>query len=77
MNDQASPINIVAQVAEVGTALGSVYKMVQSGNIVHFEKGNHYIKHMPSGKVTPMTEKGGAFEVGIWLQEPDFTGQDR
>ena len=59
----------MAHVADVGTALGSVYKMVQNGNVVHCEQGKRYIKHIPSRRVTPMREREGAFEIGIWVPD--------
>ena len=77
-----SPVSLVAQVADVSTPLGSVYKMVQNDNIVHFERGNSYIQHKATGKKTPMKEVRGAYEIGIWVpdtaaqSEGDFTGQD-
>ena len=74
---------MVAQVADVSTALGSVHKMVEMGNVVHFESGNCYIMNPQTGRVTPIEEKGGAFEVGIWIptrddgQTPGFPGPVR
>ena len=56
-----------AQVADVSNTLGSVYQMIKAGNKVHFESGLCYIEHIRTGERTPMIEKNGAFEVGIWV----------
>ena len=82
VSDQFQPIQMMAQVADVNTALGSVYKMVQAGNIVHFEKGRCYIQHVQSGQVTLVTENGNAYEIGIWVPkgvspDPGFTRQGK
>ena len=58
---------MTAQVAEVKTTLGSVNQMLKAGNRVHFETGNCYIQDVRTGKKTRMEEKGGTFEVGIWV----------
>ena len=63
---------MTAQVAEVKTTLGSVNQMLRAGNIVHFETGNCYIKDTRTGRRTKVEEKGGTFEVGIWV--PAATG---
>ena len=56
-----------AQVADVKTTLGSVYQMLRAGNRVHFERGNCYIEHINTGQKTRIDEKGGTFEVGVWV----------
>ena len=66
--DEFQTLNIIAQVADVKTALASVYRMVQVGNMVHFERGNCYIQHLETGTVTPMLEKKGGFEIGLWVE---------
>ena len=66
--DEFQSLNMVAQVADVKTALASVYRMVQAGNVVHFEKGNCYIQHLDTGTVTPMLEKNGGYEIGLWVE---------
>ena len=81
--DQYQGINMKAQVAEVRSSLGSVSQMVRAGNRVHFEAGNCYVQHIASGKITPIEEKDGMYEIGIWVQsavpcrheEPDFARQ--
>ena len=76
VGDQFQPINMIAQVAGVRTALGSVHRMVQAGNLVHFEQGNCYIQHKESGQVTPIIETHGAYEIGLWVpSQGGFTGQ--
>ena len=58
---------MTAQVADVKTTLGSVNQMLKAGNLVHFETGNCYIENMRTGRKTRIEEKGGTFEVGIWV----------
>ena len=66
--DEFQNVSMVAQVAEVRTALASVYRMVEAGNAVHFERGNCFIHRLASGAITPMVEKDGGFEIGLWIQ---------
>ena len=82
IGDEFQPIQMMAQVADVSTALGSVYKMLQAGNIVHFEPGRCYVQHITTGRVTPIIEKGSSFEIGIWVpkgdgDDPGFARQER
>ena len=44
LGDQWQALNLKAQVADVKTALGSVFQMLKAGNKVHFEKDNCYIE---------------------------------
>ena len=67
MGDQFQPLNMTAQVADVKTTLGSVNQMLKAGNIVHFENGNCYVECVRTGRRTKVEEKGGTFEVGIWV----------
>ena len=67
IGDQYQPLSMTAQVAEVKTTLGSVNQMLKAGNRVHFETGNCYIQDVRTGKKTKVEEKGGTFEVGIWV----------
>ena len=67
ISDQYQSLNMVAQIADVKTTLGSVHQMLKAGNSVHFELGNCYIEHVQSGTITPIVEKDGTFEVGIWV----------
>ena len=78
-----------AQVADMQSALGSVSQIVKAGNRVHFEAGNSYVQHIATGKITPMVERNGMYEIGIWVRsgvhqvpeqadhEPDFARQGR
>ena len=72
--DQGEPIRFVGQVADVRTPLCSVFQMMEDGNQIHFEKGNCYIRHAATGRITEIVEKNGAFEVGVWVQKK--TGSD-
>ena len=67
MGDQFQLLSMTAQVADVSNTLGSVYRMLKSGNKVHFEPGLCYIEHIKTGKRTPIIERNGAFEVGLWV----------
>ena len=60
-------VSMPTQVADVKTALASVYRMVQAGNRVHFERDNCYIQHIATGRVTPMLEVNGGYEIGLWV----------
>ena len=78
--DQYQGLAVKAQVADVRSALGSVSQMVKAGNRVHFEAGNCYVEHITTGKVTPMIEREGMFEMSIWVHSgvpevPDGGGQ--
>ena len=71
--------------ADVKTALASVYRMVHAGNRGHFEQGNCYIQHVATGAVTPMLETSGGYEIGLWVEsqsggqpaDQGFQGQGR
>ena len=58
--------------------------MLEAGNRVHFEPGNCYVQNIVSGRVTPIKEKDGTYEIGIWVQrgeskeaDASFTRQDK
>ena len=53
--------------ADVKTALGSVYQMIQAGNSVHLEVGYCYISNQRTGRRTPIQEKNGTFEISVWV----------
>ena len=53
--------------ADVKTALGSVYQMMRAGNSVHLEAGNCYMSNLRTGRRTPIREKNGTFEISIWV----------
>ena len=67
VGDQFQLLHLTAQIADVKNTLGSVNQMLRAGNCVHFESGNCYIQHMESGQRTPIEEKNGTLEVGIWV----------
>merc|ERR1712240_44583 len=67
IGDQYQPLSMTAQVVDVKTTLGSVNQMLKAGNRVHFETGNCYIQDVRTGRKTRIEEKGGTFEVGIWV----------
>ena len=67
IGDQFQPLSMTAQVADVKTTLGSVNQMLKAGNIVHFETGNCYVEDVRTGRKTKVEEKGGTFEIGIWV----------
>ena len=87
-SDEYQGVNLKAQVAEVKSALGSVSQMIKAGNRVHFEAGNCYVENITTGKITPMVERNGMFEIGIWVfggvpgvpdggAQPDFARQGK
>ena len=67
ISDQFAPLNLIAQVADVKSTLGSVNQMLIAGNRVHFERGNCYIESERTGHRTPIVERNGTFEVGVWV----------
>ena len=71
VGDQFQLLHLTAQIADVKNTLGSVHQMVRAGNCVHFESGNCYIQHMQTGQRTPIEERNGTFEVGIWVPKAD------
>ena len=67
ITDQFAPMGITAQVADVQTTLGSVNQMLKAGNAVHFEPGRCYVQHLETGRTTPIEEKAGTYEIGVWV----------
>ena len=74
ISDQYHTLSLTAQVADVRTTLGSVFQVLRAGNVVHFEKGNCYIENANTGVRTKIEEKGGTFEVGIWVPKASGAG---
>ena len=66
-SDEYKPMNMIAQVAGVKSALVSVHRLLEAGNRVHLERGNCYVEHVKSKIRTNIAEKNGAFEVGFWI----------
>ena len=75
VGDSYQPLSMTAQVADVKATLGSVNQMLKAGNKVHFEAGNCYVEHVRTGRKTKIEEKGGTFEVGIWVPRPSAGNQ--
>ena len=75
MNDDYRALNMTAQVAEVKNTLMSVYQVLLAGNTVHFEAGNSYIENVWTGNRTPIIERHGSFEIGLWV--PKTTSKPR
>ena len=61
------PMNMTFQVTDVRNLLGSVYRMVQSGNTVTFDDRGGRIINKRTGKITPIRENRGAYELDVWL----------
>ena len=49
---------VKAEVADVRRCLGSVIRICEAGNVVHFETGNNYIQTVKSGQKTYMRNHG-------------------
>ena len=83
MTDDWSPVVVKAEVADVRRCLGSVIRMCEAGNVVHFETGNNFIQHVKSGKKTYMRNNGKVSAVDMWVPNskrnegggPSFIGQ--
>ena len=84
MTDDWSPVVVKAEVADVRRCLGSVMRMCEAGNVVHFESGNNYIQNVKSGKKTYMRNNGKGYVVDMWVPvdgkraeggSPSFIGQ--
>ena len=67
LGDQWQGINMNMQVADVKTTLGSVNQMIKANNRVNFECGNCYIQNLSTGVKSKIEEKGGTFEIGLWV----------
>ena len=86
MTDKWNPITLKAEVADVKRCLGSVMRMCEAGNVVHFEKDNSYIMSVASGRKTYMRENGKGYAVDMWVPDtgaassassPSFSGQGK
>ena len=86
MTDDWSPVVVKAEVADVRRCLGSVIRMCEAGNVVHFESGNNYIQNVKSGKRTYMRNNGKGYVVDMWVPvgskreeggSPSFIGQGK
>ena len=70
LGDQYQSLSMTAQVADVKTTLGSVNQMLKAGSRIHFETESYYAEDTCTGKKVKNDEKGGAFEVEIWVPMP-------
>ena len=85
MADDWSPVVVKAEVANVRRCLGSVIRMCEAGNVVHFEDGNNYIQNVKSGQRTYMRNNGKGYVVDMWVPNgrraengsPSFIGQGK
>ena len=67
LTDDWNSFKLKTQVADVRTPLGSVYHMVKSGNTVIFHEGGGEIRNNHSGRVIPIKERSGSYEVDLWV----------
>ena len=83
MTDNWSPVTVKAEVADVRRCLGSVIRMCEAGNVVHFETGNNFIQNVKSGKKEYMRNTGKWYDIDMWVPNnkrnegsgPSFIGQ--
>ena len=75
-SDEYKPMNMVAQVAGVKSALVSVHRLLEAGNRVHFERGNCYVEHVKSKIRTNIAERNGTFEAGFWIPKAQEHAKD-
>ena len=61
------PIKLEAQVADVSGALGSVYQICKAGNRICFDDSGGVIVNMQSGRVIPIKQNKGSYEMDIWM----------
>ena len=74
MTDDWSPVVVKAEVAGVRRCLGSVIRMCEAGNVVHFESGNTYIQTVLSGQKTCMMSTGNLYVVDMWVPKHQAVG---
>ena len=68
VTDEWLPFNIKAQVAGVKSPLGSVMHMIKSGNTLVFDSQGSYMRNKASGRVMPIHEREGSFEMDLWVK---------
>ena len=76
VSDNWIPFNIKAQVAGVRSPLGSVMHMIKAGNKLVFDSQGSYMQNKQSGRILPIHEREGGFELDLWIEEcmsPDIT----
>ena len=74
-NECGDRVNMTMQIADVKVPLGSVYRIVKGGNVVVFEEGKSRIYNKATGKVTPIRENRGSYEMDIWVERGDEISQ--
>ena len=72
-NGHGGQVSMTLQVADVTKTLGSVYRWVEAGNRVVFDRGsdgkcNSYILNKGTGAVTKMYDSNGAFCFDLWVK---------
>ena len=67
LNDDWNKVGFAMQVADVNKVLMAVNQMVDAGNIVHFEEGNHHILNYKTGYRTEMDEVNGQYTFDMWV----------
>ena len=85
VTDDWNPVVVKAEVADVRRCLGSVIRICEAGNVVHFENGNNYIHNAKSGQKTYMNNTGKCYVVDMWVPKgkrqesgsPSFIGQGK
>ena len=81
MTDNWNQFTVKAEVADVRRCLGSVMRICEAGNVVHFETNNNFIQNKTSGKNTFMRNNGKGYVVDMWVPDgketgsPSFSGQ--
>ena len=61
--------SMVFQVTTVNTALASVARMNEKGNIVVFDGESSYIQNKQTGEVIPLKKKQGTWVLEVWVEK--------
>ena len=77
MDESWSPFKLEAQVVDVSTALGSVFHMCNSGNIVAFDNQGGLVINKATGRRMPIKLRQGSYEVDMWVPRASSTGDPR
>ena len=77
MDESWSPFKLEAQVADVSTALGSVFHMCNSGNIVAFDNQGGLVINKATGRRMPIKLRQGSYEMDMWVPRASSTGDPR
>jgi hypothetical protein len=68
--EDGQPCRITAQVADVTMALLSVASVSEAGNTFHFGAKAGFIRHVASGRVTPLEKRGRLYYLSMWVEVP-------